>query len=222
MRKVETLGAPCSTDCNIRQKKPEHPRRHNPSKCKFNIQQTEAEFDCREAGVDRIIVKKRIKTVSIPLSHYFHNPSLRTLETPPEHVARSRSHTERVRHLDGLLDGGQKENRLASKKKHTFWILRFEEKATRGGRQLSLSRLSHLPLRAGPNFFNIGVNQVSDDSDGCFSPHAGKAELLFGFFSHSSLRLLAGGFNIPLCTIWTLSSSTKKSESGLTNCKVPH
>lgn len=25
------------------------------------------------------------------------------LETPPEHVARSRSHTERVRHLDGLL-----------------------------------------------------------------------------------------------------------------------
>lgn len=77
-------------------------------------------FDCRGVGVDRIIVKKRIKIVSIPPSNCFHNPSLRTLETPPEHVARSRSHTERVRHLDGLLNGSQKENRLASKKSIPF------------------------------------------------------------------------------------------------------
>lgn len=70
--------------------------------------------------MDRIIVKKRIKIVSIPPSHCFHNQSLRTLETPPEHVARSRSHTERVRHLDGLLNGSQKENRLASKKSIPF------------------------------------------------------------------------------------------------------
>ena len=80
------------------------------------------------------------------------NPALRTLETPPEHVARSRSHTERVRHLDGLLSGGQREKRLESKKKHTFWILRFEEKATGDGRQ-SLRSFDASRSRSGTNFF---------------------------------------------------------------------
>lgn len=108
------------------------------------------------------------------------NPAIRTLETPPEHVARSRSHTERVRHLDGLLSGGQREKRLASKKKHTFWILRFEEKATGGGRQ-SLSRLTHPPLRAEPNFFSVGVNPFSDNFDTPPPPHPGKRNYLSAF-----------------------------------------
>lgn len=57
-----------------------------------------------------------------------------------------------MRHLDGLLSGGQREKRLESKKKHTFWILRFEEKATGDGRQ-SLRSFDASRSRSGTNFF---------------------------------------------------------------------
>lgn len=43
--------------------------------------------------------------------------------------------------------------------------------------------------------------------------HMGPNGIIYRLFLFQRGRLLAGGFNIPLCTIWTLSSSTKKSES---------
>lgn len=72
--------------------------------------------------------------------------------------------------------------------------------------------MTHLALGAEPIFFSVGVNQsptISMD----VRRHMGPNGIIYRLFLFQRGRLLAGGFNIPLCTIWTLSSSTKKSES---------
>lgn len=74
-------------------------------------------------------------------------------------------------------------------RKRTDWqvkkayLLGFEVRGEGNKRRTSTIAKSFVApaSRAGPNFFSIGVNQVSDHFDGCFSPHGGDAELFSAF-----------------------------------------